>query len=165
MCKSRPRADAKPKRAASSANCWSWRKSRSLQRYRRAAGAGFAWARGSFTSEWRIRSAPRPKRIPHFRWPTSIECLRDSSSTEFPALGTVSWKARGVSTRAIRGEIDWSSPNPPDSVRANEKSGFIHGRIHRDVEESDHHFFPALLPVADFRGRIGIPWVVGEIVK
>src|SRR5579863_4259987 len=45
------------------------------------------------------------------------------------------------------------------------KSRLIHSGIHRDIEKSDHHLFPALFSESNLRFGIRIAWIVGRVVK
>src|SRR5262252_8887852 len=41
----------------------------------------------------------------------------------------------------------------------------VHARIHRDIEESDHHLLPALMPVANLRARVRIAGIVRGVIE
>src|SRR6185295_20341861 len=57
--------------------------------------------------------------------------------------------------------------NCPASFRrsASEERFLIETRIHRHVEEPDHHLLPALLAEVNLRGGVGVEWVVRGVVK
>src|SRR5579885_3464387 len=41
----------------------------------------------------------------------------------------------------------------------------IHVGVEGDVEETDHHLFPALIAPADFLGRIGVAGIVDRVIE
>src|SRR5688572_681652 len=50
-------------------------------------------------------------------------------------------------------------------LRSTEYIGGVRLDVDGYIEESDHHLFPTLIAVADFRRGIGIVLVVGRVVK
>jgi len=45
------------------------------------------------------------------------------------------------------------------------KCRLIDSSIHRDIEEPDHHFFPALFAESNLRGRSGLRGLLAELSK